>query len=400
VTNINLSNVGSGYTSAPTVSLSGGGGTGAVARARLAATRTFTFNNLDQGATGTVKVYVAGCDGSAVVPFVVAKATITPYDGPPIVKIVKVILSKSGVLPKGVVSKLGINWNGHPTANSYLSVSAANIGTGPFASYTPATARANTTVASLSGNVDLASGTVAGNVMLGPGVTITGGTITGQTIGNLSYSFAMPTYPTYTPQTGYYSGLNSLPATLPRATDVPSSDGRYYYFVNSATIGATSITAGQKVTIVGTNTTMVGGLKVLSTTSPATVGSCKIYIDGTVSPVNSAINANSDGTSTSWAGALEIYTTTTGTCSISGNGGFYGCLFAPFAALSGNGGGNNAQDLCGSFVVGSITSNGHMSFHYDEALGYINNARPWSLALWTEMQTAAQRATYASELNF
>ena len=35
---------------------------------RLPATRTFTFNNLDQQANGVVKVWVAGYDGTATVP--------------------------------------------------------------------------------------------------------------------------------------------------------------------------------------------------------------------------------------------------------------------------------------------------------------------------------------------
>lgn len=171
VTGITVTNPGSGYTSAPAVTLSGGGGSGAVAVARRAATRTISFTNLDQGATGNVKVWVAGYDGSNVIPIAVAKATITPTQGAPIVKYLKIILNKSGVLPKGLIAKRGINWNGHPLADSYLSSTIPGVP--PFTPYNPATARANITVGSLLGPViDLgAGGVVDGNVMLGAGVT-------------------------------------------------------------------------------------------------------------------------------------------------------------------------------------------------------------------------------------
>jgi hypothetical protein len=395
VTAITVTNGGSGYTSTPTITLTGGGGSGAIAVPRFAATRTLTFSNFDKGTSGTVKVWVAGYDGSSSAPIIVSKAAITPIDGAPIEKMVKVIVSKNGVVPKyGLVAKNGINWNGHPDADSYLS--STSPGLPPFSAYNPNTSRANTTVASLYGpTVDLSHGTVEGNVMIGSGVTVTGGTVSGQKINNFSYNFSMPTYPTNSGATAGYT-LTTIPAVLPRTgatPDVPNAaDGKYYYYVNNKTIGAVSITAGKNVVIVGTNTSMGGGLMVQSNATQ--VGSAEIYIDGPVSPGNSDINT------TSWAGALKIWTTTTSNCTISGNGNFYGCLFAPFSALVGNGGGNDAADLCGSFIVASVTSNGHMCFHWDEALGSTTSAAPWSLALWTELQTVDDRAAYASKINF
>ena len=315
IAGITLTNRGSGYTSAPTVTLSGGGATlAATAVARLPATRTFTFNGLDQQASGIVKVWVAGYDGSAAVPNIVAKAIITPFGGrePPIEKSIKVILSKNGVLPKGVVAKLGINWNGHPFADSFIS--NATPGLPPFAPWTAGTARDNTTLASLGGTIDLSQGTVSGNVMTGPGVTVTGnGTITGQQIGNFSYDFTMPAYPT---TSGYNLGA-SVPTILPRpadisggtavartaaeiatgqppvitggtvtrAADVPAADGVYYYYVNGATIGNVTITAGKNVVIVGSNNTRLrAGVKVPANNgvSPGVVGSLKIYMDGNI----------------------------------------------------------------------------------------------------------------------
>lgn len=399
VTAVIITNGGTGYTTGPTVTLSGGGGSGAVAVARVAATKTITFTGLDQNATGTVKVWVAGYDGRAVIPIAVAKATVQPREGPPITKIVKIILAKTGLLPKGLIAKNGINWNGHPLADSYLS--SAVPGVPPFQAYSEAISRSNITVGSLYGpNIDLASGGVVnGNVMLGPGVTVTGGTISGSTIGNLSYNFANPTPPTNVGGLGYYDlggGPSSVPATLPRALDLPSlADGKYYYFVSNGTVSGLTVTAGRNVVLVGrAGTRITGAVRIIPTASGVTCGKLQVYMDGDVSPGNTTINPDC------WPGALEIYTTTTSQCTISGNGAFNACLYAPNAELRGNGGGNDSQDLCGSFVVGSVTSNGHMNFHYDEGLGSPASPKAWSLALWTELQTPAERALYATQLNF
>jgi len=397
VTGITVTNPGSGYTSAPAVTLSGGGGSGAVAVARRAATKTIAFSNLDQGATATVKVWVAGYDGTSVIPIAVAKATITPPEGAPIEKYLKIIMNKSGLLPKGLIAKNGIDWNGHPIADSYLSSTVPGVP--PFSDYDPATARANITVGSLYGpEIDLgAGGVVDGNVMLGAGVTVTGGTISGSTIPNLTYNFTNPTPPTNTGATGYYTLTGTFPSTLPRTSgtpDTPAADGKYYYFFNNKTIGDLTISKGTNVVLVGTNTNMEEGLVIESTDAGVPCGKVQIYIDRDVSPNNGDINPYT------WPGALEIYTTTSSDCVISGNGKFNGCLYAPEAELRGNGGGNDSQDLCGSFVVGSVTSNGHMNFHYDEGLGAPASPKAWSLALWTELQSAADRALYASRFSF
>jgi Tfp pilus assembly protein PilX len=416
VSGITLTNAGSGYTSAPTITLSGGGYSyPATAIARLAATRTFysttpaaaagvteSFKDLDQKATAVVKVWVAGYNGTTPIPTIVAKAIITPFEGPKIEKSIKVILSKNGTLPKGVVAKLGINWNGHPFADSFRS--SATAGVAPFATWTVATSAANTTVASLGGTIDLSSGTVDGNVMTGPGVSVTGGTITGTTIGNFTYNFTLPTYPTNTGATGYFNlgTVATLPATLPRAGDAAALDGKYYYFADGATIGATTVTPGAKVVIVGTHTNMEAGFKVpaSSNAAGAIIGSATIYMDGPIDlSGNDEINMQSSP-GRSWAGALEIYTSTSTRCDISGNAQFMGSIFAPNAELKGNGGGSNQADLIGSFVFGSITSNGHMNFHFDEALGTTPPPKPWVLSLWRELQTPAERALYSTQLSF
>lgn len=450
IAGITITNPGSGYTAAPTITLSGGGyTTAATAVARLAATRTISFSNLDQGASGTVKVWVAGYDGTAVVPNIVAKATITPIDGPPITKTIKVILSKNGVLPKGVVAKLGINWNGRPFADSFLSNAIAGQlpGVPPFAAWAPGTARDNTILACLGdsartppGTIDLSNGTVSGNVMTGPGVTVTGhGNITGAQIGNFDYDFTMPAYPT---TAGYDLGA-SIPTILPRpaavtggtaaaqtandiasgipptitggtvtrAADTPAADGVYYYYVHGATITNLTITAGKNVVIVGdTGTNLRTGVNVpANNVGTPVVGSLKIYMDGNIALTGNEKVNQIAAPNASWAGALEVYTTlvtpdsgasSSEQLTFSGNADFVGCIVAPNAEIVGNGGGHDQADLIGSFVAKKVTSNGHMNFHFDEALGATPSAKPWGLALWKELFTPEERALYATHLAF
>jgi hypothetical protein len=47
-----------------------------------------------------------------------------------------------------------------------------------------------------------------------------------------------------------------------------------------------------------------------------------------------------------------------------------------------------------------VTGNGHLSFHHDEALGSPASPKAWSLALWTELQSEADRRLYAAQLSF
>ena len=41
-----------------------------------------------------------------------------------------------------------------------------------------------------------------------------------------------------------------------------------------------------------------------------------------------------------------------------------------------------------------------MDFHYDESLRTIGGSKPWTLNLWRELQSATERASYATQLNF
>ncbi len=70
---------------------------------------------------------------------------------------------------------------------------------------------------------------------------------------------------------------------------------------------------------------------------------------------------------------------------IRGNGEFVGCIYAPGATLHGKGGGNDVQDVQGAAVVGNVSFNGHVNFHYDEKLGDNGGITRWRIASWAEL---------------
>lgn len=349
------------------------------------ATRTLTPFNRDGRAIGTVKIFVSGYDGSNPTPLAISQATLVPFDGtPPVVRTVQVALIKQAFFLRALVGRQGLNFSGQASANSFNS-NPTGSPTGPWAPYTAAAARNNTLVIVASGTMSLGSqSTIGGNVVVGTGVTpppqskVTGTISTGFT-----GSFPMPTYPQAGTVSQSYNLGATLPATLPLPGHLPAADGRYYYFCNSTTIANVTIAANKAVTIVGTTTKLAAGLALNAGAS------LSIYIDGAINSGNNAIS------NTNWAGSLQIFTTTAENCSIGGNGQLYACVYAPNSALTCNGGGSTGM-LVGSYVARTISSTGHMDFHYDEALQQPTVGSPWTVTGWYERSSAADRASLAS----
>lgn len=346
------------------------------------AMRTLPPFNRDQNAVGLVKVYVTGYDGSDTAPVVFSQAVITPFDGsPPVVKTLQLLLKRS-TSAYGLVGLNGLNLKGNTIADSFNS-NPTGSPTGPWLAYSSTIARSKTAAVVLSGAISIGSGKVYGDAYLGTGVASpTTSEVTGTITTNYATTFPMPVYPTPATVSQSYNVGSAVPATLPVAGHLPAADGRYYYFCSSTTIGAVTITAGRTVTIVGTNTSLGPGLSVQSN------GTCFIYMDGTVNLTKGA-DINNSG----WAGALQIFTTTTGTCTMGNSSQIVACLYAPFATLSASGG--TGGMLVGYYVAKTITTAGNMDFHYDEAFRTIGSSNGWVWHQWLEFQSAADRATVA-----
>jgi hypothetical protein len=346
-----------------------------------------TFNR-DQHAVGIVKVYVTGYDGTVAAPGIISQAVLTPFDGgAPIIKTVQLALKNVGTTVNGVVALGGMTLKDNTFVDSFNS-NPSNSPTGPWSAYASNSAKAKAAVVVLAGSFTaMDSSKIKGDLKLGTGVAAPPtNDYTGTLSTNFKATFPMPVYPTAASVSRSYNLGGSIPVKLPRTGDLPAADGRYYYFCTGATIGNVAITAGNDVTLVGTNTGMSAGFAVGSQAT------CQIYIDKTVS-----LGTGKTINNTNWAGALEIYTTTTGTCSFDSNSRITAVFFAPSAKISASGSGG-AGALTGSFVAGTITLADQMAIHFDEALAGASSSGGggWKGSGWLELQTAADRATVAA----
>jgi hypothetical protein len=353
------------------------------------AMRTLTPINRDQSAVGLIKVYVKGYDGTDAAPYVVAQATVTPFDGgAPITKTVHLMINLSaGTVSHGLVGLEGVSLTGGASADSYNSNPTASP-TGPWLVYSSGIARANASVVALAGSVSIGGGQISGNLYLGAGVTAPNASkVTGSITTNYTATFPFPAYPTAAGLSQSYNLGATIPATLPRAGDLPAADGRYYYFCAGTSVRSFSITASRNVTLVGTTNVDMPITSTTTITLPTT-STLKIYLTGPFTIAGAALNA------TGYAGALEIYTTTTTACTIGNNSQVVALFHAPNAALQASGN-SSANTLNGRFIAKTITAGGGHNFHYDEAMQGTVSATTYKVTRWLEFQSAADRATVA-----
>jgi hypothetical protein len=347
------------------------------------AMRTLTPFNRDQNAIGVTKIYVKGYDGTDAAPYVIAQATVTPFDGgAPIIKTVHLVIRRSATtLAHGLVALTGLDLNNSAFADSFNSNPSASP-TGPWLNYSSSIARSGASVVVLGGTVEIASGKVYGNLYLGPGVAApSSADYTGTVTTNYSATFPFPVYPTTTSVSRSYSLGSTIPGLLPRVGDLPASDGRYYYFCSNTTIRNFVVTANRKISIIGTTTGMTSGIT-LPTTS-----SLHVYMDRAL-----VLSGGADLNVGGWAGNLRIYTTTTLDCTIANNSQLVAWFQAPNAELRASGN-NSSNMLVGFFLAKFIFASGSMDFHFDESLQPVAAAATYDVTRWLDFQSAADRAT-------
>lgn len=351
------------------------------------AMRTLTPFNRDQNAIGVTKVYVKGYDGSDAAPYVIAQATVTPFDGgAPVVKTVHLAITLSaGTNPHGLVGLEGVSMAGGTSADSYQS-NPTNSPTGPWLVYSSVIARANASVVALAGAMSIGGGNIQGNLYLGPGVVPPNSNkVTGSISTNYSASFPFPAYPTAASVSQSYNLGSAIPALLPRVGDLPATDGRYYYFCANTSLRGFSVAANSKVTIVGTPNV---GMPITATTPivlPVT-SSLKVYMTGPLTIAGATLNE------LGYAGALEIYTTTTALCTFGNTSQVVASLHAPYAAVEASGS-SNLNRLNGRFIARTIALGGGYNHHYDESLQGTVTGVTYQITRWLDFESAADRAT-------
>lgn len=351
------------------------------------AMRTLPTFNRDQNGVGVVKVYVKGYDGSDAAPYIVSQAVVTPFDGgAPVIRTMHLALRQNtGTAAQGLVALNGLTMSNSTFADSYIS-NPTSSPTGPWSVYPASGARNNASVVVLGGTVSIGSGQIKGNLYLGAGVTAPAASkVTGTITTNYSATYPFPAYPTAAGVSQSYNLGSTIPATLPRAGDLPAADGRYYYFCASASVRSFSVTANTNVTIVGTASVTMPLTSATLITLPTT-STLHVYLTGAFTMgTNTPLNASG------YAGALRIYTNTATACTVANNCQLAAWFHAPNAAFSASGS-NAANMLSGCFIAKTIAVSNVQNLHYDESLPVYATYR---MTRFMDFQSAADRATVA-----
>ncbi|HEV2392109.1 MAG TPA: hypothetical protein VG146_07070 [Verrucomicrobiae bacterium] len=157
------------------------------------------------------------------------------------------------------------------------------------------------------------------------------------------------------------------------------ADGPYTnYYTASDLSGTTYVTGSNVVLALPNGLNMSGG----DTFTVGQGGNIVVYSGGT----SCTIGGNGVLNEAGQAADFSLYAAPSVTSfSLGGNSGFTGVLVAPNANLSLNGGGSTLTDFYGSLMVNSVTMNGHLNFHYDEALSKGPANGRYLITAWNEV---------------
>jgi hypothetical protein len=286
-------------------------------------------------------------------------------------RVVRVATTNSGLFSRGLVAKGSVTFVGqNVTIDSFDSL-GTNI------DWNVGIRKANGTVGSATGSVSVQNSNIYGDIAVSP----VGSASTGPNgrVGDLTYTGLGI-------QPGKLStDLNisipdvAVPAMLASAPPVPAnntiiSSGNYTSlgFANTLTVQS------NVVATVLVNGDINGGITL------ETGAKLVVYMNG--SSLSVAGNTKINQATNSNALNLLIYGTSNFTSfSLSGNAAFKGMLYAPYAAFSCGGGGNNVVDFAGAATVSTADMNGHFNFHYDEIIGKLGPGAGFVVIGWMEL---------------
>lgn len=193
--------------------------------------------------------------------------------------------------------------------------------------------------------------------------------------GNNVWSYSLLTgYYTTSNYTATVYATNQYDHIMWGAADINHTN----YYVASSLSGKSIVLGTNVVLAVSSGISMSGN----DTFTIVPGGNCYIYAGGT----SCAIGGNGFVNNAGYAGDLILYCAPTVTSlTLGGNGTFIGVVVAPNADVSMNGSGSNLTDFVGCLMANSVTMNGHMNFHYDEALGGNKSFGRFLITSWNEI---------------
>jgi hypothetical protein len=310
------------------------------------------------------------------------------------------------VFSKGMVAKGQIDLKGNNIKTDSFDSTDPTYSTNGL--YTQSKAKANGDVATDSGltnSLNVGNANVWGHVSTGPGGSVdigpqgcvgdtnfqaqasnNGKIEPGYFTDDMNVDFPdvkVPFSGGFTPSNGQVGGTNY---------DYVLSGGNYR---NSSSF---SMDSTKKMIVTGNSSWYVGGNFSLSGNATIIIApgaSLKLYVNGSTSIGGNGI-ANQSGNAMNF---MYYGTTNNTSISLSGNASFIGTIYAPSAALTLNGGGlSTLYDFTGASITSTVQFDGHVNFHYDEALGKLGPFRGFIVTSWNEL-TPTQVSTLPGGLS-
>lgn len=295
-------------------------------------------------------------------------------------------------------------FNNPMSADGVIDLNGRNVSSDSFDSsdpnysnngrYDPTRRKANGSIATNGGLLQIGNARVRGRVSTGPGGDVE--LQANGTVGDLAWHNDGNTGI----QPGYVSddmNVNFLEVIPPYLVGLPPApgvvDGTAYGYVLSGTGTQYSMSSINLSGNGSLNTIMVTGDVSLYVSGNVSIGgqasiiiatnaSLKIYVAGASTSIGGSgiVNNNSSASTFSYYG-LPGNTSV----SLSGNAAFTGTIYAPQAHLELRGGGSDSiNDFVGASVSRTVDMVGHFNFHYDEALGRDDTEGLFVIASWNE----------------
>ena len=253
--------------------------------------------------------------------------------------------------------------------------------------YDAAKRKAGGDVASLGGFINVQNADIMGTLYTGPGGSYSVGSQ--GSVGDLNWVQGG----SHGIQDGHYKNDFNMdfPDVLPPfQTAVPPDgdeiDGVNYTWIlgygNYLLNKGITFKTGDKILVVGRARVYVTGDFIMQGSASIIMtpgASLELYVGG----ANTSIGAvNNPGNCATFS-----YFGLPGNTSISlaGNNSFLGSIYAPNAALSMSGGGNNDIDFQGACAVKTMSINGHFKLHFDENLKRKGPVRGYQVTSWDEV---------------
>jgi hypothetical protein len=298
---------------------------------------------------------------------------------------VRVTTTTGSIFRGAMVALDDIDLKGFNIATDSFDSNDPNYSTGGL--YDPAKRKANGDIASTEGMINVQNAKIMGTLYTAPDGNYTIGA--GGSVGSLTWVLGGTTGV----ESGHYKNdFNmDLPSVLPPYESAFPPQGKIITGTNYTWVlgndnylysGAAKLQTGDKILVTGKARLYVTGDFIMSGNSSIIIApgaSLELYVGGANTSLSTLNNCGNCSTFSYYGlpGNTSI--------ALSGNNVFLGSIYAPSAALTLSGGGNNIIDFQGACAVRTIGMNGHYNFHFDENLRRKGPIRGYQVTSWAEI---------------